>query len=52
MKHSYLNIGILARGHNFHGRYKYISLVSNQKAIEVIFKITELTALKNKYFQP
>ena len=37
---------IFAGGHNFHGRYEYVPVESIQKAIEVICKIAELTALK------
>lgn len=38
---------IFAGGHNFHGRYEYVPVESMQKAVEVICKIAELTALKN-----
>ncbi len=37
---------IFAGGHNFHGRYEYIPVESMQKAVEVIVKIAEKTALK------
>ncbi|WP_299101492.1 peptidase T [uncultured Winogradskyella sp.] len=37
---------IFAGGHNFHGRYEYVPVESIQKAVEVIVKITELTAVK------
>ena len=37
---------IFAGGHNFHGKYEYVPVESMQKAIEVIVKIAELTALK------
>jgi tripeptide aminopeptidase len=37
---------IFAGGHNFHGRYEYVPVESMQKAVEVICKICELTALK------
>ncbi|MUU79798.1 peptidase T [Winogradskyella endarachnes] len=37
---------IFAGGHNFHGRYEYVPVESIQKAIEVIVKIAEITALK------
>jgi tripeptide aminopeptidase len=37
---------IFAGGHNFHGRYEYVPVESMQKAVEVICKISELTALK------
>lgn len=37
---------IFAGGHNFHGRYEYVLVESMQKAVEVICKIAELTALK------
>jgi tripeptide aminopeptidase len=39
---------IFAGGHNFHGRYEYVPLESILKATQVICKIAELTALKNK----
>lgn len=37
---------IFAGGHNFHGKYEYVPVESMQKAVEVIVKITELTAAK------
>ena len=37
---------IFAGGHNFHGRYEYVPLESMQKAVEVIVKIAEKTAVK------
>ncbi len=37
---------IFAGGHNFHGRYEYVPVESMLKAVEVICKIAELTALK------
>ena len=37
---------IFAGGHNFHGKYEYVPVESMQKAVEVIVKITELTAVK------
>ncbi|WP_178988785.1 peptidase T [Winogradskyella schleiferi] len=37
---------IFAGGHNFHGRYEYVPVESIQKAVKVIVKIAELTALK------
>ena len=37
---------IFAGGHNFHGRYEYVPVESMQKAVEVIVKIAQLTALK------
>ena len=37
---------IFAGGHNFHGKYEYIPVESTIKAIEVIVKISELTAQK------
>jgi tripeptide aminopeptidase len=37
---------IFAGGHNFHGKYEYVPVESMQKAVEVIVKIAELTALK------
>lgn len=39
---------IFAGGHNFHGKYEYVPVESMQKAVEVIVKIAELTAEKNK----
>ncbi|RTY90095.1 peptidase T [Flavobacterium sp. RSP46] len=36
---------IFAGGHNFHGKYEYVPAESMQKAVEVIVKIAELTAL-------
>ena len=39
---------IFAGGHNFHGKYEYVPVESMQKAVEVIVKIAELTALKEK----
>jgi len=38
---------IFAGGHNFHGPYEYVPVESMQKAIEVIVKIAEITALRN-----
>jgi tripeptide aminopeptidase len=35
---------IFAGGHNFHGKYEYVPVESMQKAIDVIVKISELTA--------
>ncbi|MFM2367951.1 MAG: hypothetical protein RL619_247 [Bacteroidota bacterium] len=35
---------IFAGGHNFHGKYEYVPVESMQKAVNVIVKITELTA--------
>ncbi len=37
---------IFAGGHNFHGRYEYVPVESMIKAVEVITKIAELTALR------
>ncbi|EPR74418.1 Tripeptide aminopeptidase [Winogradskyella psychrotolerans RS-3] len=37
---------IFAGGHNFHGRYEYVPVESMQKAVEVICKIAELTAIE------
>ena len=37
---------IFAGGHNFHGPYEYVSLQSMQKAMAVICRITELTAMR------
>ncbi len=39
---------IFAGGHNFHGRYEYVSVESMIKATEVICKIAQLTAEKYK----
>ena len=36
---------IFAGGHNFHGKYEYVPVESMQKAVEVIVRICELTAL-------
>ncbi|MFL9832077.1 peptidase T [Flavobacterium sp. ARAG 55.4] len=36
---------IFAGGHNFHGKYEYVPVESMQKAVSVIVKIAELTAL-------
>ncbi len=38
---------IFAGGHNFHGKYEYVPVESMQKAIEVIVKIAELTAIED-----
>lgn len=37
---------IFAGGHNFHGKYEYVPVESMKKAIDVIIKIAELTAIK------
>ena len=37
---------IFAGGHNFHGRYEYVPLQSMEKAVQVIVKICELTAIQ------
>ncbi|MEX0314106.1 MAG: peptidase T [Allomuricauda sp.] len=39
---------IFAGGHNFHGKYEYIPLESMEKAVQVIVKICELTAIQIK----
>ena len=39
---------IFAGGHNFHGKFEYVPVESMQKAVEVIVKITELTAERFK----
>ena len=39
---------IFAGGHNFHGPYEYVPVESMMKAVEVIVKITEITAEKAK----
>jgi len=36
---------IFAGGHNFHGKYEYVPVESMQKAVNVIVKIAELTAM-------
>jgi tripeptide aminopeptidase len=33
---------IFTGGHNFHGKYEFISVASMKKAVEVILKIVEL----------
>jgi tripeptide aminopeptidase len=38
---------IFAGGHNFHGKYEYVPVESMAKAVEVIVRIAELTALPN-----
>jgi tripeptide aminopeptidase len=35
---------IFAGGHNFHGRFEYVSLEAIEKATDVVVKIAELTA--------
>ena len=35
---------IFSGGHNFHGRYEYVPVQSMEKAVDVIVKISELTA--------
>ncbi len=37
---------IFAGGHNFHGKYEYVPLESMVKAVDVICKIVEITAVK------
>ncbi|WP_396592007.1 peptidase T [Allomuricauda sp. R78024] len=37
---------IFAGGHNFHGKYEYVPLQSMEKAVQVIVKICELTAIQ------
>jgi tripeptide aminopeptidase len=39
---------IFAGGHNFHGPYEYVPVESMIKATQVIVRIVELVALKNK----
>lgn len=39
---------IFAGGHNFHGKYEFVTLEAIQKATEVVVKIAELTAEKYK----
>ncbi len=36
---------IFAGGHNFHGKYEYVPVESMQKAVDVIVRIAELTAV-------
>lgn len=38
---------IFAGGHNFHGKYEYVPVESMQRAVDVIIKIAELTAMSN-----
>ncbi|MBK0369045.1 peptidase T [Flavobacterium agrisoli] len=38
---------IFAGGHNFHGKYEYVPVESMVKAMDVIVKIAEMTALPN-----
>lgn len=37
---------IFTGGHNFHGKYEFISVQSMEKAVDVIVRIAELSALK------
>ena len=37
---------IFAGGHNFHGPYEFVPVLSMQKAVEVIVRIAELVAIK------
>ncbi|WP_313373736.1 peptidase T [Chishuiella sp.] len=39
---------IFAGGHNFHGPYEYVPVESMEKATQVIVRIAEITAEKNK----
>ena len=39
---------IFAGGHNFHGRFEFVTLEAIQKATDVVVKIAELTARKYK----
>ncbi|MBF0596110.1 peptidase T [Faecalibacter rhinopitheci] len=39
---------IFAGGHNFHGPYEYVPVESMEKAVEIIVRITELTAESSK----
>ncbi|WP_190809369.1 peptidase T [Flagellimonas sp. S3867] len=39
---------IFAGGHNFHGKYEYVPVESMEKAVQVIVKICELTAVQIK----
>ncbi len=39
---------IFAGGHNFHGKYEYVTLEAMQKATDVVVKIAELTAEEYK----
>jgi len=50
-KLSYMGIpcpNLFAGGHNFHSKYEYIPIKSMEKAVQVIVKITELNAKKDK----
>ncbi len=38
---------IFAGGHNFHGKYEYVPVESMAKAVEVIVRIAELTAIEH-----
>ncbi len=39
---------IFAGGHNFHGKYEFVTVEAMQKATDVVVKIAELTATKYK----
>lgn len=39
---------IFAGGHNFHGKYEYVPVESMQKAVDVIVKIAEITAIQHQ----
>ena len=39
---------IFAGGHNFHGKYEFVTVEAMQKATDVVVKIAELTAIKYK----
>jgi tripeptide aminopeptidase len=46
---SYMNLpcpNLCTGGHNFHGRYEYISIQSMEKVTEIILKIIELYSEK------
>jgi tripeptide aminopeptidase len=49
-KLSYMGLpcpNIFAGGHNFHGKYEFVPIVSMEKSVEVIVKISELFAEKD-----
>jgi tripeptide aminopeptidase len=39
---------IFAGGHNFHGRFEFVTVEAIQKATDVVVKIAELTASRYK----
>jgi tripeptide aminopeptidase len=47
---SYMNLpcpNIFAGGHNFHGKYEFVSVQAMEKAVEVILNIASLFAAKS-----